>query len=82
MSEDTKAWFCYLLQCSDNTLYCGITNNLTNRINKHNSGKGAKYTKGRGPVSLIKYWTFPTKGEALSFEYKVKQLSREEKLKL
>ena len=77
-----EIWFTYLLMCSDNTLYCGITNNLDRRINQHNKGKGAKYTKGRGPVVLIKFWTFPTKGEALSFEYKVKQLSRDEKLKL
>jgi putative endonuclease len=75
-------WYVYLLKCSDDTLYCGITNDLNARINKHNSGKGAKYTRGRTPVVLIKFWTFSTKGEALKFEYKVKQLSREEKLKL
>jgi putative endonuclease len=82
MSEDTESWFVYLLKCSDGTLYCGITNSLTRRIKQHNEGKGAKYTRGRGPVALIKFWTFPTKGEALKFEYKVKQLSKEEKLKL
>lgn len=82
MTEVLETWFTYLLQCSDNTLYCGITNNLTRRIKQHNKGVGAKYTRGRGPVALIKFWTFPTKGEALSFEYKVKQLSRDEKLKL
>jgi putative endonuclease len=82
MTESLGAWVCYLLQCSDNTLYCGITNNLTRRIKQHNNGTGAKYTRGRGPVILIKFWIFPTKGEALSFEYKVKQLSRDDKLKL
>lgn len=76
-------WFVYIVCCSkDNSLYTGITNDLGRRIKQHNEGKGAKYTRGRGPVSLIKFWTFPTKGEALSFEYKVKQLSRDEKLKL
>jgi len=80
--KTSDVWFVYLLECSDNTLYCGATNNLTRRITQHNEGKGAKYTKGRSPVVLIKFWTFPTKGEALSFEYKVKQLSRDEKLKL
>lgn len=75
-------WFVYLLRCSDDTLYCGITNNLDHRIKQHNEGKGAKYTRGRCPVVLIKSWDFPTKGAALSFEYKVKQLSRDEKLKL
>jgi predicted GIY-YIG superfamily endonuclease len=75
-------WFVYLLKCSDNTLYCGITNDLDKRIATHNAGKGAKYTRGRTPVTLLKSWTFPTKGDALRFEYKVKQLSRDEKLKL
>lgn len=82
MTQESETWFVYLLRCSDDTLYCGITNNLSRRIEQHNKGKGAKYTRGRGPVALIKFWTFPTKGKALSFEYKVKQLSREEKLKL
>lgn len=82
MTIEDKSWFVYLLRCSDNTLYCGATNNLTRRIKQHNDGCGAKYTRGRGPVALIKFWTFPTKGEALSFEYKVKQLSKDEKLKL
>ena len=82
MTDVLESWFVYLLKCSDNTLYCGMTNNLARRIIKHNESKGAKYTRGRTPVELIKFWTFPTKGEALSFEYKVKQLSREEKLKL
>ena len=75
-------WLVYLLCCSDNTLYCGITNNLTRRVDQHNKGRGARYTRGRGPVSVIKTWTFQTKSEALKFEYYVKQLSREEKLKL
>jgi putative endonuclease len=82
MTEILEAWFVYLVRCSDNTLYCGITNDLQRRIKQHNEGKGAKYTRGRGPVALIKFWTFPTKGEALKFEYQVKQLSKEEKLKL
>lgn len=78
--EDT--WFVYLLQCVDGTLYCGATNNLEKRIATHNAGKGARYTRGRIPVTLIKSWSFDSKSEALQFEYKVKQLSREEKLKL
>jgi len=82
MPQKSETWFVYLLRCSDDTLYCGITNNLSRRIGQHNKGIGAKYTRGRGPVALIKFWTFPTKGEALSFEYKVKQLPRAEKLKL
>lgn len=82
MTQESETWFVYLLRCSDDTLYCGATNNLDRRIKQHNEGKGARYTRGRGPVTLIKSWIFPTKSEALSFEYKVKQLPRAEKLKL
>ncbi len=74
-------WYVYLLECSDKTIYTGITNNLERRISQHNNGTGAKYTKGRAPVTLIKYFTVSSKGEALSLEYKIKQLSREKKLK-
>ncbi len=75
-------WFVYLLQCSDDTLYCGITNNLDRRIKQHNARKGAKYTKGRTPVVLLKYFECADKSEALKLEYKIKQMSREEKLRL
>lgn len=75
-------WFVYILQCSDDTLYTGITNNLEKRIKAHNAGKGARYTKGRGPVILIKCFTCATKSEALKLEYKIKQLPRAEKLSL
>lgn len=75
-------WYVYIVRCSDDTLYTGITNNLELRIQKHNEGKGAKYTKGRGPVALVKSFECLTKSEALKLEYKIKQLSKEEKLKL
>ena len=51
-----KQWVLYVLRCKDGTLYCGITNNLPGRIAAHNRGKGARYTRGRGPVALIKSW--------------------------
>jgi putative endonuclease len=73
-------WYVYLLMCFDNTIYTGITNNLERRISQHNRGKGAKYTRGRGPVVLIKSFVLPTKSEALKLEHKIKQMSREEKL--
>lgn len=73
-------WFIYMLECADKTLYTGITNNLEKRISKHNSGKGAKYTRGRLPVVLLKYFERPDKGKALKLEYQIKQLSRAEKL--
>lgn len=74
--------YTYLLECSDGTLYCGWTNDLEKRVNAHNSGCGAKYTKPRRPVRLVWYETFETKEEAMSREAKVKQLSRKQKEEL
>jgi predicted GIY-YIG superfamily endonuclease len=73
-------WFIYILRCADDTLYTGITNSLDKRIKQHNEGKGAKYTRGRGPVALVKFFEALSKGEALKLEYRIKQLSRDEKL--
>jgi putative endonuclease len=70
----------YLLRCADGTLYTGITNNLEKRIKQHNEGKGAKYTRGRGPVALVKSFKRLTKSDALKLEYKLKKLSKAEKL--
>ncbi len=72
-------WTVYLLRCSDDSLYTGITNQLEKRLIAHNQGKGAKYTRGRGPVSVVWKQTGLTKGEALSKEYQIKRLSRAEK---
>lgn len=74
-------WFIYILQCSDGTLYTGITNNLERRIKQHNDGKGAKYTRGRGPVILLKKFEVETKSQALKMELQIKSLSKDEKLK-
>jgi len=74
--------YTYLVRCRDGTLYCGWTNRLDERIKAHNDGKGAKYTKCRRPVELVYYEVFPTKKEAMSREYAIKRLSREQKLKL
>lgn len=71
--------YTYILKCSDDTYYTGWTNNLEKRIIDHNQKKGAKYTKGRTPVSLAYYETFKTKEEAMKREYEIKQLSRKEK---
>lgn len=68
-----------MLRCSDNSLYTGWTNNLSNRVEKHNSGMGAKYTRGKLPVKLVYYEKFSTKSEAMSREYKIKQLTKSEK---
>ena len=74
--------FTYIVECSDHTLYTGWTNDLEKRIQAHNDGKGAKYTKTRRPVRLVYFETFPTKEEAMSREYRIKRLSRKEKEKL
>ena len=72
----------YILECGDGTLYTGITNDLEKRLEAHNSGKGAKYTRSRLPVELIYYEEFETKEEAMSREYHIKKLPREKKLEL
>lgn len=72
--------YTYIVECADGSLYTGWTNDLDKRINDHNSGKGAKYTKSRLPVKLVYYETFDTKEAAMSREWHIKQLSRNEKL--
>lgn len=69
----------YVLECRDGSYYAGYTNNLEKRISKHNEGKGAKYTRGRTPVSLLYAQEFPLKGEALKAEIQFKKLSRKQK---
>jgi putative endonuclease len=75
-------WFVYILECADRTLYTGITNNLEKRIKAHTDGKGAKYTRGRGPLILRYTENHPTKGFALQREAVIKSLGRTQKLKL
>ena len=74
--------YTYMLKCSDGTLYTGWTNDLKKRVEAHNSGKGAKYTKARRPVELAYYEEFETKEQAMKREYAIKQLGRKEKQKL
>ena len=74
--------YTYIVECSDGTLYTGWTNNLEKRLEAHNAGKGAKYTKTRRPVKLVYQEQFETKEEAMSREYHIKQISRKEKMKL
>ena len=63
-----------MIRCSDGSLYCGISNDLTNRLLAHNSGKGAKYTRSRRPVELIGVSSEMTKGDALRLEYRIKRM--------
>ncbi|RHP49563.1 MULTISPECIES: GIY-YIG nuclease family protein [unclassified Clostridium] len=74
--------YTYILECADGTLYCGWTNDLEKRVQAHNAGKGAKYTKTRRPVVLKYHEIFSTKQEAMKREWALKQLSRKEKLQL
>ena len=74
--------YVYILRCSDNTLYTGWTTSLEKRLKAHNSGRGAKYTKARLPVEIVYYEEFQDKKDAMKREYAIKQLSRQEKLKL
>jgi putative endonuclease len=75
-----KAWVVYILQCKDNTLYTGITNNMKNRLIAHNQGRASKYTRGRLPVALSAVSNPMSKTEALRLEMRIKKLAKEEKI--
>lgn len=77
-----KLWVLYILECGDGTLYTGITDNLPRRLEAHASGKGAKYTRGRGPLRLRYQEDCGSHSEALRREIQVKKLPRAKKLKL
>ena len=74
--------YTYILRCRDGSLYTGWTNNLEKRLNCHNAGKGAKYTKARLPVELAYFETFHTKKEAMQREWEIKKMTRKEKIAL
>ena len=77
-----KKWFVYLLRCGDGTLYCGITDDVQRRLEAHRAGKGAKYTRGRGPLELVYTEECESCSAALKREHAIKNLSRMQKLKL
>jgi putative endonuclease len=74
--------YVYILQCGDGTYYTGYTTNVEKRLSVHASGKGAKYTRGRLPVKLIYKKQCANKSEALKEEYKIKKLTKQQKMKL
>lgn len=85
MKTDTSTqerWYIYLAECKDKTLYCGITNNLIKRFQQHNGilAGGAKYTKGRRPVTLLAYYAADDKSQALKLEIQIKELPKKKKL--
>ena len=73
------AWYLYILRCGDGSLYTGITTDVEKRLEAHRSGKGAKYTRGRGPLELVYRELCGTHSEALKREFRVKAMTREEK---
>ena len=75
-------WIVYILKCSDGSLYTGITNNIENRVKAHQNGKGAKYTKGRGPFIIIYQERYISRSTASKREIEIKNLNHKEKLKL
>lgn len=77
-----KAWYVYMLRCKDGSLYTGITNDVPARLEAHRSGKGAKYTRGRGPLALVHTEQCADKSEALKRERAIKAMTREQKLQL
>ena len=77
-----KTWYLYILRCGDGTLYTGITTDVQRRLADHRAGKGAKYTRGRGPLELVYEERCGTHSDALKRELAVKALSRAEKEKL
>jgi len=81
-SDETSKWFLYVVECSDDTFYTGVTTSLLRRIKEHNSdGKGAKYTKTRQPVKLIYWKIYIDRSEAQKAEFAFKKLSRQQKTK-
>ena len=73
-------WTVYVVRCADDSLYCGITNDLEGRLAAHEAGKGAKYTRGRGPLQLVFTRRTRSKSRALRLEHAIKALPREQKL--
>lgn len=75
-------WWVYMLQCRDGSLYTGMTAALERRLAQHQAGKGAKYTRGRGPLTLVYQEPCATKSDALKREAAIKRLARPQKLEL
>ena len=75
-------WYVYVLQCSDNSLYCGITTDVERRVSEHQSGVGAKYTRARLPVKLLVFWTEENRSDATKAEIVFKRLKKKKKLQV
>ena len=75
-------WCVYILRCADQSLYTGVATNLRARVQKHNTGQGAKYTRGRRPVKLVYHEPAPTRSAALKREHAIKRMKTVEKRRL
>jgi putative endonuclease len=80
--DGRKEWVVYILECGDRTLYTGCTNDLELRLKRHQSGRGARYTRARLPVRLVYFRRCPDRSSALKGEWAIKRLSRPDKKKL
>jgi len=80
--NEPSDWIVYILECADQTLYTGITNDLDRRIQEHTNGKGAKYTRGRAPIKLLYSELHSSRSQASKREIKIKSLDRATKLQL
>ena len=81
-AKSIKRFFVYILKCKDGTFYTGYTNDLKKRIGLHNTGKGAKYVKGRGPAKLVYAKEYVFRKHAMKIERKIKAMTRKRKIKL
>lgn len=79
MRPDTGKWFIYILCCFGGTYYTGITNNINNRVNRHNDGKGAEYTRLRRPVKLVYVEEVNSISEAMRIEKRIKKMAKNKK---
>lgn len=75
-------YFCYLLECADGTYYCGWTKDLQRRVDMHNKGRGARYTRSRRPVSLVYFEEQESQGDAMRREHELKKKNHDQKAAL
>ncbi len=82
LARARDTWFVYMARCADDSLYTGIARDVATRIAAHDAGKGARYTRGRGPLRVCAARRCASKGEALRLELAIKRLTRAQKEEL
>lgn len=78
---ESRPWLLYVLRCGDGSLYAGVTPDLERRLAAHRAGRGARYTRGREPLALLRAWPYADSGAALRAEHRFKRLPRARKLR-